>query len=67
MANKNGWDFLIVVAVLVFFYYVIREIAPLCKEMSFEQNADGSFKASAFTHDREELADANPSLVLQGN
>jgi len=67
MANKNGWDFLILVAILVCIYYVIREIAPLCKEVSVEQKPDGGIKFSAFTHDKEEIADVNPPLVLQGN
>jgi hypothetical protein len=68
MANKNAWEFLIVVALLVFFYYVIREIAPLCKEISVEQKPDGHIKFTALTHEKEEeISDTNPPLVLQGS
>ena len=66
MDNKF-WDFAAVLAVCIFLYFVIKEIIPHCKEISIKKDANGNVEFSAFTHDKEEIADANAPLVLQGN
>jgi hypothetical protein len=65
--NSKAWDFAAIVAVLIFLYFVIREVLPHCKEVTVEKDVQGNIKFSAFTHDSEELADAAPPLVLQGS
>jgi len=65
--NNKAWDFAAIVVVLIFLYFVIREALPHCKEVSVEKNPDGTIKFTALTHDKDEIGDANPPLVLQGN
>ncbi len=65
--NSKAWDALAVVAVLIFLYFVIKEVLPHCKEVSVEKSPDGKIKFTALTHDKDEIADAAPPLVLQGS
>jgi hypothetical protein len=66
MDNKF-WDFAAVVVVCIFLYFIIKEIVPYCREISVKKDANGNVEFTALTHDKEEIADENPPLVLQGN